>query len=116
MSARSWGPPIVLVSSALAMFAGVAAHGASPLRTLLVACFLVVAPGLAVVGLLRLGDPWLQAALVPALSLGIDATVGGLLAYSGQWSPAAAILILVGISVLGAFGQDLAAYRRRRLR
>lgn len=116
MSSRNWGPPIVLVSSTLAMYAGVEAHGVSPLRTLLAAGFLVVAPGLAVVGLLRLSDPWLQAALVPALSLAIDALVGGMLAYSGVWSPATAILILVGISVLGAFGQDLAAYRRRRFR
>jgi hypothetical protein len=112
MSSR-WGSPIVLVSSALAMLAGIASHGVSPVRTLLVACFLIVAPGLAVVGLLRLRDPWLQAALVPALSLSIDAIVGGALSYTGLWSPAAAILILVGLSALGAFGQDLHQYRRR---
>jgi hypothetical protein len=112
VSARNWGPPIVMGASALAMFAGVTAHGASPLRTLLVACFLAVAPGLAVVGLLRLRDPWLQAALVPAVSLSIDALVAAALAVAGLWSPAAAILILVAISVLGSLGQDLAQYGR----
>ncbi|HEY7074339.1 MAG TPA: hypothetical protein VH418_03175 [Solirubrobacteraceae bacterium] len=110
---RRWGPPLVLLLSTLAMFEGVAAHGASPARTLLVVCFLAIAPGLAVVGLIRLTDPWLEAALVPALSLSIDAIVGGVMSYTGLWSPAAAILVLVALSVAGAFGQDLG---RRELR
>ena len=111
MSARPWAPVIVLASSSLAMLEGVATQGASPLRTVLVVWFLAVAPGLAVVGLLRLEDPWLELALVPALSLSIDAIVGGVLSYTGLWSPAAGILILVAISVAGAFAQD--AFPRR---
>ena len=111
MRMRRWVPPVVLVFATLAMVEGVATHGPSPLRTLLVVCFLAIAPGLAVVGLLRLSDPWLEAALVPALSLSIDAIVAGVLSYTGLWSPAAAILILVGLSVIGAFGQDLVGIR-----
>jgi hypothetical protein len=111
--ARRWGPPLVLLLSTLAMLFGVAADGSSPARTLLVICFLAIAPGLAVVGLMRLDDPWLEAALVPALSLSIDAIVGGVMSYTGLWSPAASILILVVLSVVGAFGQDLL---RRELR
>jgi hypothetical protein len=102
---------IVLASSALAMLEGIATHGASPLRTLLVVWFLAVAPGLAVVGLLRLRDPWLEVALVPALSLSIDVIVGGILSYTRLWSPAAGILILVAISVAGAFVQDVVPRR-----
>jgi hypothetical protein len=111
VSARSWAPVIVLASSALAMLEGIATHGASPLRTLLVVWFLAVAPGLAVVGLLRLQDPWLEVALVPALSLSIDVIVGGILSYTRLWSPAAGILILVAISVAGAFVQDVVPRR-----
>jgi hypothetical protein len=110
---RRWGPPVVLVLSLLAMIEGVYAHGSSPLRTLLVVCFLAIGPGLAVVGLLRLSDAWLEAALVPALSLSIDVIVGGVLSYTGLWSPYAAIVILVALSVLGALCQDLL---RRELR
>jgi hypothetical protein len=107
MTSRRLGAPVVLLVSTAAAVGGLATHGASPARTLLVVCFLAIAPGLALVGLLRLSDPWLGAALVPALSLSIDAIVGGVLSYAGLWSPAAALLILVALSVIGAVGQDL---------
>ncbi len=113
MTSRRWGTPVVLLFSTAAMLEGIAAHGASPPRTLLVVCFLAIAPGLALVGLLRLRDPWLAAALVPALSLSIDVIVGGLLSYTGLWSPAAALLILVTLSVIVAVGQDLLPRVRR---
>jgi hypothetical protein len=113
VSSRSWAPLVVLLFSSVAMLEGVATQGDSPLRTLSVICFLTIAPGLGLVGLLRLSDPWLEAALVPALSLSIDAIVGGILSYTGLWSPAAAVLILVALSVLGAFGQDLLPRGRR---
>lgn len=107
MSSRRWTPPLILLLCALALLERAVAHGASPVRTVLIVCFLALAPGLAVIGLLRLSDPWLTAALVPALSLSIDAIVGGILSYAGLWSPAAAIIIIVAISVLGAVAQDL---------
>jgi hypothetical protein len=108
---RSWSPPIIAVSSVLAMFAGVATSGPTTLRTVIVVWFLAVCPGLAVIGLLRLRDPWLEAALAPALSLSIDVIVGGTLSYTGLWSPAAAILILVALSVGAALAQDVFAQR-----
>lgn len=111
MSMRTWSPVVILVSSALAMLAGVAASDPSPLRTALVVWFLAVCPGLAAIGLLRLRDPWLEVALVPALSLAIDVLVGGILSYAGLWSAAGAIIILVAISVSGALVQDVVADR-----
>lgn len=111
MSMRTWSPVVILASSALAMFEGVAATDPSPLRTALVVWFLAVCPGLAVIGLLRLRDPWLEVALVPALSFAIDVIVGGILSYAGLWSAAAAIVILVAISVSGALAQDAVADR-----
>ena len=111
MSMRTWSPVVILGSSALAMFGGMAATGPSPLRTLLVVWFLAVCPGLAAVGLLRLRDPWLEVAIVPALSFAIDIIVAGVLSYAGLWSTAAVIIILVAISVFGALAQDAVADR-----
>jgi hypothetical protein len=106
MSGRSWGPPLILGSSALAMLEGVAGGGPSSLRTAAVVWFLTVCPGLSLIALLRLRDPWLEVALVPALSFAIDILVSGTLAYTGLWSPAACILILVAVSIGGAVAQD----------
>jgi hypothetical protein len=114
MSLRAWSPVIIIGSSALAMAEGAVATDPSPLRTALVVWFLAVCPGLAVIGLLRLRDPWLKLALVPALSFAIDVFVGGILSYAGLWSAAAAILILVAISVSGALAQDAVADRLAR--
>jgi hypothetical protein len=104
-------PELIVASSALAMLEGVIATGTSPLRLLAVAWFLTVCPGLAIVGLIGLRDPWLALAVVPALSFAIDVFVGGILSYTGLWSPAAAILVLVALSVAGAVAQDAVATR-----
>ena len=104
-------PELIVASSALAMIEGVVATGSSPLRLLAVVWFLTVCPGLAVVGLIGLRDPWLALAVVPALSFALDVFVGGILSYTGLWSPAAAILVLVGLSVTGAVAQDAVAHR-----
>jgi uncharacterized membrane protein len=112
MTARPWTPPLILLLCILVVLERIAAHGTSPVRTVLTVAFFVLAPGLAVVGLLRLADPWLAAALAPALSLSIGAIVGGILSYAGAWSATAGLEILVVISVLGALAQELMAYRR----
>jgi hypothetical protein len=101
---RTWAGPA-------AASANTGMDGGSTARTLLAVCFLAIGPGLALVGLLRLPDPWLRAALVPALSLSIAAIVGGVLSYTRLWSPAAALLILAGLSVIGAVGQALGRAR-----
>jgi hypothetical protein len=111
MSMRTWSPPVIFVSSALAMFEGVVAPDPSPLRTALVLWFLAVCPGLAAIGLLGLRDPWLALAVVPALSFAIDLIVGGVLSYAGVWSASAALTSLVAISAAGALMQDAVAAR-----
>jgi hypothetical protein len=106
-----YAPELIVASSALAMLEGVIATGSSALRILAVVWFLTVCPGLAIVGLLGLYDRWLALAIVPALSFSLDVFVGGVLSYTGLWSPSAGILILVAISIAGAVAQD-AAFRR----
>ena len=114
MTGRSWAPPLILGSSALAMLEGVAGGGPSSVRTAAVVWFLSVCPGLGVIALLRLRDAWLEVALVPALSFAIDILVSGTLAYTGLWSPAACILILVAVSIGGAVAQDALGLQPRR--
>lgn len=116
MSGRSWVPLLIVASSTLAMLEGVMGSGASTLRTLAVIWFLAFCPGMGILGLLRLRDPWLTLALVPALSLSIDVAVGAVLSYTGLWSPPAAILILVVLSIGCAVAQDAFADRRLRPR
>ena len=106
-----YAPELILASSVLAMLEGVIGSGTSSLRVVAVVWFLAVCPGLAVVGLLGLDDRWLALAVVPALSFALDVFVGGILSYTGLWSPAAGILILVAISIAGAVAQDV-AFRR----
>ena len=104
-------PEVIIASATLAMIEGVVAGGDSPLRLIAVGWFLTVCPGLAIVGLIGLRDPWLALAVVPALSFAVDVFVGGILSYTGLWSPAAGILILVAICVCGAVAQDAVVHR-----
>jgi hypothetical protein len=113
MTGRSWAPPVILGSSALAMLEGLAGGGPSPLRTVAVVWVLTVCPGLGLIALLRLRDPWLEVAIVPALSFAVDILVSGTLAYAGIWSPAACIIVLVAVSIGGALAQDAFGLRPR---
>ena len=97
--------PVGLVAAAGMVAAVVVAGGESPPRTLIVAAFLLVCPGLA---LLRLAGPLDALATVTfaiALSLAIEMLLALALAYTGLWSPAAAFIVLLGI-VIGAAGAD----------
>jgi hypothetical protein len=112
MIARPWLAPGVVLVSTGAMLQAVAIGGAAPTRTLLVVWFLAVCPGWGVMGVLRLGDPWLEVATAIALSLAIDVLVTATLSYGGLWSPTVALLILASVSVGGALAQVRLAARR----
>jgi hypothetical protein len=111
VSARSWLAPGVILVSTGAMLQAFQGSGASPLRTVLVVWFLAVCPGLAVIGLLRLADPWIQAAATTALSFAIDMLVAAVLSYADLWSPTSAVVILALVSVGGAVAQIAGAAR-----
>jgi hypothetical protein len=74
--------------------------------------FLLVGPGLALVGLLHVDDVWRELALVLGLSLAIDGVVVGGLAYAGDRSAGHALAVLVVVAMTGALGQ-LARDRQR---
>jgi len=73
----------------------------SPLRVALVAIFLLVCPGLALVRLLRLDDPLLELTLAVAFSLALAGLVAVALLYADLWSPGAGLVILVVITLVG---------------
>ena len=82
-------------------------------RAVALLLFLVLAPGLALVGWLGVPDPWREAALVIGVSLAVDLLVATALAY-GSRSAGTTLGVLVGIAVAGAVGQCVRGLVRSR--
>lgn len=102
--AKVWPGPLVLgcaVAVAVAALLGEPSAG----RTLLVAAFFLLAPGLAIVGLLEIEDPWALLALAFGLSIALDTAVAGVLVYVTGWAPSVGLAVLVAISVAGGLAQ-----------
>jgi hypothetical protein len=70
---------------------------ANPWAGLIILVFLVICPGLAIVGFLQLRDLVAELTLAVAVSLGLNVVIAQLLVYSGAWSGrvGAAVLILI---------------------
>ena len=101
LSSRWLRPAAVLLLVVLALVA--AASGAGPgVRVVLLLLFLVAGPGLALVGLLGIAEPWRELSLVIGVSLAIDLVVVSTLAYAGQRAASDALALLIGIAVVGA--------------
>jgi len=108
--ARTWPGPVVLgLALAVAVAALLGEHSTG--RTLLVAAFLLLGPGLALVGLLEVEDPWALLALAFGLSVALDTTVALVLIYITGWDPGAGLAVLVVVSVLGSLAQTVRASR-----
>lgn len=98
----AWGrwPAIVLFSTlavALAVFGGVG----SPWRPLVVFWFLLVCPGMALVGLFLPRDGVATVTLALALSIALDTLIAMALLYAGYWSPRAGLVVLIAITLVG---------------
>jgi len=91
----------------------------SPLLAVLALYFLMIVPGLAVVRLLKLGDPLSEWVLAVALSFAIDTLLANTLLYTGVWSPRWGVIILmlftVGVTLLPRLVPLSTKIRRRRL-
>lgn len=108
--ARVWPGPTALgfaVAVAVAALLGDASTG----RTLIVAAFLLLGPGLALVGLLEIEDPWALLALAFGASVALDTAVALMLFYVTGWSPGAGLAIVVAVTVAAALAQTLRAAR-----
>ncbi len=108
--ARAWPGPTVL-GCALAVAVAALLGEASAGRTLLVAAFFLLGPGLALMGLLEIEDPWTLLALAFGLSVALDTAVALVLVYITEWEPSAGVAVLVAMSVTGAVAQIVRASR-----
>ena len=100
-----WVWPGVIIASALTVNVVVLGDVQSVIRPFLVFWFLLVCPGMAFVRLLRIRPFTSELTLGLALSIALDTIVAATLLYAGAWSPAAGMVILGCLSVVGAVGQ-----------
>jgi len=71
----------------------------SPVRAVVSVAFLLFGPGLALVRLLRLGQPLTVISLAVAASLGLETVVATTLLATGTWTPGRALAVVVSITV-----------------
>lgn len=81
-----------------------------PLRLPLVLFFITVCPGLALVRLLHLYNPYAEVALTVALSLATTTTVSLVMVYTELWSLNTGFDILIVFSVTGAILRLISAH------
>lgn len=104
-----WLWPVILVLSAIAACLAVAIIPDTPVELVIIMWFLFVCPGMTFVRFLRLQEPVMEWVLALALSFAIDGLIAGILIYTGVWSSARTLAIVVGVCVAGALGQLIAA-------
>jgi hypothetical protein len=107
-----WRPHLILAVLADAVLAGVlvTAGAGTMLRAFAVFLFLVLGPGLAVTGFLRLHDPATELALAIPLSLAVDVGVAAGMSMATAWRPNVA---LVGSVIIAGAALALQLYRDR---
>jgi hypothetical protein len=92
---------VALLTSVASMLVLVDFH--SPVRSALVAAFVFLCPGLALVRLLRLEEPLFELTLGIALSLALAGLVSVALLYAHAWSPGKGLAILAAIALGGSW-------------
>lgn len=99
--------PVILGLSAL--IAGVLTFvGDAPqARIIVVLWFLLVCPGMMLVRFFHLREPLFEWILAITLSMALDTITGGILLYTGHWSPNGAFAIILGLTVAGVLVQAL---------
>ena len=107
-------PILVAVFAASTVLAAVV-DASSAVRAAAVVTFVMVAPGYALVRLLRLDDPLLEAAVGVAASIALAVVVSTVALYGDVWSPTAVLVALAVIAVGAAMAElVLAAADRDR--
>jgi uncharacterized membrane protein len=103
--ARPWLRPAVAVALTAAVLVAASGLADPAVRTVAVVLFLALAPGLALVGLLRIPDAWRELAMVIGASLALDLVVASAFAYAGERSSGPVLAVLVGLVLLGSGAQ-----------
>ena len=97
--------PMVIIFSALAGGLVNFVFPDLPGRPIILLWFLCVCPGMMLIRFFDLKEPVTEWTLAIALSLAIDAAVAGIQMYSGHWSPPIALVIIIGICIIGVLIQ-----------
>jgi uncharacterized membrane protein len=105
----------VTTVSGLAALAAVLGGTGAPVQPVLVLWFVLVCPGMALVGLLRPPSVILAGTLSVAVSCALAVVVAQAMLFAGTWSPVTGLLALVALTAGGA-GAELWAERRRSRR
>lgn len=101
----------VPVLSGVAAVAAVLAEVGAPVQPVLVLWFVLVCPGLALVGLVRPRSPLFALTLSIAVSCALAVVVAQALLFAGTWSPVAGLVVLAALTTT-AVGVDLLGVRR----
>jgi hypothetical protein len=103
-SARSaW--PLVLLASAAAVAVTTYGWTSSPLRPLVTTWFLLICPGMALVRLLPNRGTLTRLVLAIATSLTLETLLAETMLEASAWSPRAALVVLIGITIVGSLIQ-----------
>jgi hypothetical protein len=97
--------PVVIILSALAASLVNFVFPDLVGRPIVLLWFLCVCPGMMLIRFFQLKEPVTEWTLAIALSLAIDAAVVGIQMYSGHWSPLIALVIIMGVCIIGVLIQ-----------
>jgi hypothetical protein len=100
-----WLWQVIIILSTIATALVTFVFPETPLRPIVVMWFLLICPGMMLVRFLRLNQVVVEWVLALALSLSIDAIVSGVVLYTGLWSPAAILNIIICLNLAGAIAQ-----------
>lgn len=109
----SWWSAIIVASALTAtLLTAVAILPQS--RIIAVLWFMLVCPGMMLVRFFQLREPLLEWTLAVALSLAMDAIVGGVALYAGRWSPNGVFVVMICLTLVGTLVWELDALRTRK--
>ncbi len=103
---------LVIIVSTIGVALTLVDDRATPVRAGLAFWFLLICPGMAYIHLLHLNDLLLELAFAVALSLVFDTILVIGMIYSGLWSPPGALVVLIGLTLIGLFIQLISAIWR----
>lgn len=95
---------VVPISVAMVIFFTFITPG-TPLQGIAILWFVAFCPGMSLVPLFKLNHFIIEATLIVAMSLSIDAIVVVIFLYSKHWSPPTALWVLITLSLIGSLLQ-----------
>jgi hypothetical protein len=98
---RDIGITVVIAAAALSTGLLFVVDADARVRAIVAIAFLIIGPGLALVRLLRFGDPLIEMTLAVAVSLALETVIATALLTNGRWSPGAALTIVILVTMAG---------------